>query len=214
VTPASWRSAALIALWVQVAAVFGAAAYGLERGQFSEGAWLSAAEALLAGLVLSWWTVILGRVTAGLSVPPEDGTLRALGLLLPWLTSFRLVLWGLNLLFLLDGRAPEANPVALTALMTVWLALILSRNAVYGTLARLAPNPGDAAARSRLADWLNLSAALSLAMTVFNLVPLAGFSRVPTLTDQLVTGVSGAINVIATLLALQAVQKWSATRQD
>ncbi|WP_034385494.1 hypothetical protein [Deinococcus sp. YIM 77859] len=205
-TPARWRLAALLALWVQVAVTFGVAVYALQSASFSESAWLNAVEALLAGLVLGCWTALLGRFTLGQAAAPTDGTLRALRFLFPWLTAYRLVLWFLTFLSVLAGAAPEANPVALTALLTVWGAAILTSNAVYGTLARLAPHPADLAGRRRLADWLNLAAALSLAMTVFNLVPIAGFSTVPTLADRLVYGLSGGLDVGATLLALGAVQ--------
>ncbi|GMA16264.1 hypothetical protein E5F05_08050 [Deinococcus metallilatus] len=200
------RSAALAALWVQVVGTFGLAAYALWRGNFSQEAWFSGIEAFLGGLVLAWWTVLLGRFTAGRVVPLTDGTLVSLRIAFPGLTSFRLVLWFLTLLGVLAGLAPEANTVALTALFTVWFAAILASNAVYGTLARLAPNPADLTGRRRLADWLNVAAALSLGMTVFNLVPIAGFSTLPTLTDQLVYGLSGGLDVLATLLALGAVQ--------
>lgn len=203
--PERWRAAALAALWVQVASLLATAAYALWRGQLSQGAWFTAAEAGLAALVLAWWTRLLGRLTVGRAVPLTDGTLRALRLGFPWLTSLRLVLWGLTLLFVLTGGAPEAHPVALTALLTLWPASILAGNAVYGTLARLAPHPADVTGRGRLVDWLNLAAALSLGMAVFNVVPIAGFSDVPTRADQLVYGLGGLLDVAATLLALRAV---------
>jgi len=206
VTPDRWRRAALLALSLQVLGLLGLVAYGLWRGNLSQGAWFSAIEAFLAALVLAWWTVILARFTAGQAVTPTDGTLRALRLAFPWLTSWRLVLWFLTLLFVLSGGAPEANRVALTALLTVWPAGVLAGNAVYGSLARLAPNPVDLAGRERLASWLNVAAALSLGMAVFNLVPIAGFSTAPTPTDQLVYGLSGALDVAATLLSLRAVR--------
>ncbi|SMB90436.1 hypothetical protein [Deinococcus hopiensis] len=205
-TPASWRSAALAALWVQVLTVFGAAAYALISENFSAFAWLNAVEAFLAGVLLVWWTLLLGRLTAGQATPPGDGTLRSLQLAFPWLTSFRLVLWFLTLLAVLNGAGETANAVALTALLTVWPAAVLAGNAVYGTLVRLTPSPADAAGHRRLADWLNLAAALSLAMAVFNVVPIPGFSSSVTLSDQLVYGLGGAVDVVATLLAMQAVQ--------
>lgn len=205
-TPARWRQAALTALGVQVVGLLGVTAYSLWRGGLSQGAWFAAVEAGLAALVLAWWTLLLGRFTAGRAVLPGDGTLRALRLVFPWLTSWRLVLWFLTLLFVLGGGAPDANRVALTALLTVWPAGVLAGNAVYGSLARLAPNPADLPGRGRLMNWLNVAAALSLGMAVFNLVPIAGFSTPPTPTDQLVYGVSGALDVVATLLALRAVQ--------
>lgn len=206
-TPAHWRQAALVALTVQVVGLFGLVPYALLSQNFSQDAWLNAVQTFLAGLVLAWWTAVLGRFMAGRAVLPADGTLRALQIAFPWLTSFRLVLWGLTLLLVLGGVAPEANTVALTALFTVSLAGILAGNAVYGTLARFAPSPADPLGRRRLADWLNVAAALSLAVTVFNVVPIAGFSSPPTRTDQFVYGLSGALDVLATLLALRAVQE-------
>ncbi|MEW6420514.1 MAG: hypothetical protein AB1511_02140 [Deinococcota bacterium] len=204
--PVRWRSAALLALWMQVASLFGMAVYGLWRGHFSVDGWFTGIEAFLGGVVLACWTVLLGRYTEGQAALPTDGPLVLLRVTFPWLTSLRLVLWSLTLLGVLAGLAPEANTVALTALFTVWLAAILASNAVYGTLARLVPNPADLMGRRRLAEWLNLAAALSLGMTVLNLVPVAGFSTRPTLTDQLVYGLSGVLDVLATLLALAAVQ--------
>jgi hypothetical protein len=69
-TPARWRLAALLALGVQVAGLLGVAAFALWRGNLSEGAWFTATEAGLAALVLAWWTVVLGRFTAGQAVSP------------------------------------------------------------------------------------------------------------------------------------------------
>lgn len=203
--PHRWRSAALFALTLQVMGLFALVSYALWRGNFSEGAWFTAVEAFLSGLVLAWWTAVFRSFTRGWAVPPGDGRRRALAVTFPWLTSFRLVLWFLLLLGLANGAAPDANTVAVTALMTVWPASILAGNAVYGTLARLAPEPADPVGRRRLAEWLNVAAALSLAMAVFNVVPIAGFSDRPSAGDTLVYGLSGAVDVIATLLAMRAV---------
>lgn len=205
-TPDRWRRAALVALGVQVVGLLGVAGYALWSGDFSMGAWFLGISFFLRGLVLAWWTAVFGRFTLGQVTTPGQGVLRALALALPWLTSWRLVLWFMTLLSVLSGAVPEANTVALTALLTVWPASILATNAVYGTLARLAPNPADLPGRKRLADWLNVAAALSLGMAVFNVVPIAGFGTPPTPTDQLVYGVSGLLDVAATLLALRAVQ--------
>lgn len=200
-----WRTPALVALWVQVAGLVALAAYLLWREGFAGLAWLNGAEALLAALVLGLWTAVLGRFTVGRGTPPDDGTLRALRGVFPWLTSLRLALWFLTLVSVLGGAAPQANPVALTALLTVWPAAVLAGNAVYGTLARLAPEPADLLRRARLSEWLNVAAALSLAMAVFNVVPVQGFSSVPDGADLWVYGLSGVLDVAATLLARQAV---------
>lgn len=200
-----WRTPALAALWLQVAGLVALAAYLLGRGGLAGLGWTSAAESLLAALVLGLWTAVLSRLTAGRGTPPEHGPLRALRGLFPWLTSLRLALWFLTLVAVLGGAAPQANAVALAALLSVWPAAVLAGNAVYGTLVRLAPEPGDLLRRTRLADWLNVAAALSLAMTVFNVVPIAGFSSSPQGADLWVYGLSGALDVGATLLARQAV---------
>lgn len=205
ITAQTWRAAALGALWVQVASVLFTAAYALWRDPHSLDGWLSGLEALLAALALAWWTALLGRLLRGQATPPEDGTRRALSLTFPWLTALRLGLWGTLGLALLAGAAPEANPVALTALMTVWFGAIVSSNAVFGTLVRLSGAPGDPPLRQRLREWLNLSAALAVGMTVLNVVPVRGFSGTPELGTQLVYGLGGLLDVLATVLALRAV---------
>ena len=204
-SPGAWRGAALGALWVQVAALLFTAAYALWRDPRSPDGWLGGLEALLAALALAWWTVLLGRLLRGEATSPGDGTRRALSLTFPWLTALRFGLWGTLGLGLLAGVAPEANPVALTALMTVWFGAIVSGNAVFGTLIRLAGTPGDPLLRQRLREWLNLSAALAVGMTVLNVVPIRGFSGTPEPGTQLVYGVGGIIDVVATVLTLRAV---------
>ncbi|THF67774.1 hypothetical protein E7T06_19525 [Deinococcus sp. Arct2-2] len=214
-----WRSLALAALWVQVASLFGLVAYVLWRGNAAGGldelVWLSAFDSFLAALVMWWWTATFARVTLGQAIPteplpgpdaPGSGQLRALRATFPWLTALRLSLWFLTVLGVMNESSLEANPVALTALLTVWGAAIFASNAMYGSLARLATNPAEAIDRERLLGWLNLSAALGVAMTVFNVVPIAGFSTIPTLTSQLVYGLGGVLDVVATLLAFRAVQ--------
>jgi hypothetical protein len=205
-TATRWRALALGFLWAEVVAVFGTAAFVLWRDDFGAQGWLNAVDAFLAALVLTWWTLIFTRLSTGGATTPGNGTLRALAVAFPWLTSFRAALWGITLLMLATGGAAQANPVALTALMTVWGAAILASNAVNGSLVRLAPEPDNAASRKRLMDWLNLSAALALGMAVLNVVPIAGFSGEVALSVQLVYGVGGLLDVVATVLALWALQ--------
>lgn len=204
-TPARWRSLALGALWVQVAALLGTAAFSLWRSaDFSR--YFNAAEALIAALVMAWWTTLLGRALNAQPTPGTDGVWRALSLTFPWLTSLRGALWGMTLFGVLGGATPEANPVALTALLTIWGAAIIASNATYGSLTRVSTEPLAAAPRRKLMDWLNLSAALSLGMAVLNVVPIPGFSGDPDLSTQLVYGLGGLLDVTATLLALRALQ--------
>lgn len=202
----NWRPLALGALWVQVASLFGVSAYALWAGGFGADGVLGALEAFLAALVMAWWTAVFARVSLGEAVAPGTGVLRALTLGFPWLSALRGGLWLVLLLALLSGAGAEASPVALGALMTVWAGAVAASNAMYGALVRLAPAPGDLLARARLLEWLNVSAALSLGMGVLNVVPIAGFSTPPTLHAQLVYGLSAALDVLATLLAWQALR--------
>ncbi|CAM4210510.1 hypothetical protein [Deinococcus marmoris] len=200
-----WRALALGFLWAQVVAVFGTVAFVLLRGAPGPQQWINALDALLGALVLTWWTLVFTRLSAGQATGPGNGPLRALTAAFPWLTSFRAALWGVTLLGLSTGAAPEANTLALTALMTVWGAAILASNAVNGSLVRLAPEPENPANRKRLMDWLNLSAALALGMAVLNVVPIVGFSASTTLPSQVIYGLVGVLDVTATVLALWAL---------
>ncbi len=196
------RPLALGFLWAEVVVLLGSVAFVLWQSSLDAQGWFNAVDFLLAALVLAWWTQVFTRLSAAQATAPDHGSLRALALAFPWLTSLRAALWGLTLLGLLTGMAPQANPVAVTALMTVWGAAIGASNAVNGSLVRLAPEPGNPAARKRLMDWLNVSAALALGMAVLNVVPIRGFSGDPTLGAQLVYGLGGALDVVATVLAL------------
>lgn len=201
-----WRTPALVALWLQVASVFGIASYVLTKGNFDFNAWISGGEAFLAALVLWWWTQMFSRLSQGQGVPPTDGVLRAFALFFPILTIFRGTLWGMTVFMVLMGAAPEANSVALTALLTIWGGAIFAGNAVYGHTLNVALEPQNLLARTRLLDWLNVSAALSLGMAVMNVIPIKGFSTEPVnQMSQLVYGTSGLLDVIATVLALMAL---------
>lgn len=201
-----WRTPALIALWLQVASVFGVASYALTNGKFDFDAWVSGGEAFVAALVLWWWTQLFSRLSLGQGVPPNDGVLRAFALFFPILTVFRACLWGVTLLAVLSGAAPEANTMALTALFTIWGGAVFAGNALYGHTLNVALEPGNLLARTRLLEWLNVSAALSLGMAVMNVIPIKGFSTEPVdRMSQLVYGASGLLDVVATVLALLAL---------
>ena len=201
-----WRTPALIALWLQVASVFGVASYALTNGKFDFDAWVSGGEAFVAALVLWWWTQIFSRLSLGQGVPPTDGVLRAFALFFPILTIFRATLWGMTVIMVLMGAVPEANSVALTALLTIWGGAIFAGNAMYGHTLNVALEPENLLARNRMLEWLNVSAALSLGMAVMNVVPIKGFSTEPVnQVSQVVYGASGLLDVAATVLALVAL---------
>ncbi|GGL07237.1 hypothetical protein [Deinococcus radiotolerans] len=204
--PDRWRTAALAALWALAAATLGLGAYSLWRaGLTDQFAWLATLRALLAAVVLVWWTQLLARYTRAAPTPEEDGVRRSLRALFPWLTSLRLALWALSALAYLSGQL-NANPVALAAIASIELGFILAKNAGYGSLVRAAPHPEDPHARARLLSWLNVTAPLSLALGVVNVVPVAGLSGAPDAVSLTVYGLHALLDVTATLLALKAVQ--------
>ncbi|WP_309570824.1 hypothetical protein [Deinococcus sp.] len=203
-----WRQAALAALWALVVATFTLAAYSLWRaGTIDAVSVLQALRSILAGLILVWWTQVFTRYTAEDTVPDTDGMLRALRMGLPWLTSLRLAMWLLLLLSLGSGMAQTASPVAVTALVTISGAFIFAKNAVFGTLAKWAVTPKEALGRVRLVQWLNVAAALSLALGVVNVVPIAGLPGSDTLDvpSMVIYGLHALLDTAAMLLALKAV---------
>lgn len=208
-TRPAWRSLALTALWALVVATFALAAYSLYRaGGLDEVSVLEALRSILAGLVLTWWTQVFTRYTLSQGVPDTDGVLRSLRVILPWLTALRLAMFLLLLLALGSGLAVTASPVAVTALVTVSAGFIFAKNAVFGTLARWAPTPGDVAGRVRLVQWLNTAAALSLALGVVNVVPIAGLGSADNvdIAARVVYGLHALLDTAAMLLSLKAVQ--------
>ena len=200
-----WRTPALAAQWLYVAATLGLTAYTLLPG-LNEGTVLTGLRSLLAALVGAWWAVIFGRYLLGQGTPDTDGTLRALRLFFPWLTALRLSLWLLGLLALGGDVAAQVNPVALTALQTLSFGYLFAKNAVYGTLARYATDPANALGRRRLAEWLNVAAPLALAIGVINTVPLRGMSAGFEPLTVALYGLHAALDLLALGLSLLALR--------
>ena len=200
-----WRTPALAAQWLYVAATLGLTAYTLLPG-LNEGTVLTGLRSLLAALVGAWWAVIFGRYLLGQGTPDTDGTLRALRLFFPWLTALRLSLWLLGLLALGGDVAAQVNPVALTALQTLSFGYLFAKNAVYGTLARHATDPANALGRRRLGEWLNVAAPLALAIGVINTVPLRGMSAGFEPLTVALYGLHAALDLLALGLSLLALR--------
>ena len=208
--PAVARRAALVALWVQVVTLI---AYGVYQAIGSSGAdlLLNSLDVVLATISLGLWTLLLGDFLRG-ALPQQaqlgvsDPRLRVFRAVYPWLIALRAAMWLLTSLALLGGAGDTANPVAVLVLFLVWGGGIVGGLAVYTISAALFAAPGDPAGRVRLLTWLNLSAALSVGMTVMNVWPPTGFVPAPGLTDQLIWAGLGILDVLATLLALRAVQ--------
>ena len=205
-----FRQPALIFLWLDVAASFVVAAFTLLDGPITTYSVITTIGIIFGGVVLAWWATIFGRVSRGLGVPATDGTLRSLALSYPWLTAYNLSRWGMFLLGVLAGAAPEANPVALTALITIWGAAVLTSNAVNSHLVRLASGPDEAVPTNaaRLCDWLNLYAAVGAGLAVMNLVPIKGLDVTPTPPlMQVVYTAASVIDIVAMLLSLLAIRQ-------
>lgn len=195
---------------MQVAALI---AYGIYQAFGSSGAdlLLNSLDVVLATISLGLWTLLLGDFLRG-ALPKQsrlgtpDTRLRIFRTVYPWLIALRAAMWLLTSLALLGSAGDTANPVAVLVLFLVWGGGIVGGLAVYTISAALFATPSDTVGRARLLTWLNLSAALSVAMTVMNVWPPTGFVPAPALTDQLIWAGLGVLDVLATLLALRAVQ--------
>ncbi|WP_420597107.1 hypothetical protein [Deinococcus sp.] len=204
VNPASARRLALGALWVQVAALVVYGVYDALRG--GPAWWLGTADVVLATLSLGLWTVLLGVFLRGVAVDASDRRLTAFRLIFPWLIALRASIWLLSTLAILGDAGNNANPVAVLTLFLVWGGNIVAGLVVYAVSAVLFVKPADAAGRARLLTWLNVAAALGAGIALMNIWPPTGFVPAPAFQDQLISGVQGALDVTATLLALRAVQ--------
>lgn len=217
--PHSLRTAALLALALQVLALFVSAGYALgQAGTRPFSAWMDGGHAFFTGILTLWWALIFGRLTLGRGLIPNeylDKVLRAMQFCFPLLTAFRGALWGLAALSISAG-ATQANPIATTGLLSIWAANIAASYMLFVWLGRWAeaePQQGERA-RGQLEDWLNLSAALTVGMTVLNVVPIAGLGSGPSAADQLVSGASGGLDVLATLLAMLTVSGMRREKAD
>ncbi len=205
--PKVWRQVALVALWSHAAALFGMCLYIVSSTpNLSQSlAGVEAFRSFLAALISVWWVQVFSKYTLKQAVPSTDGVWRALTLGFPWLTSLRLALWFMSVLFF-GAVSTQANSVAVTALMTITLGFSLAKNAVYGTLSRFAHEPENEVGQQKLMQWLNVSGALSLGLGVVNVVPIMGLGSSPTLTDIVMTSLVAVLDVLACVLALKAVQ--------
>lgn len=167
--------------------------------------WLSLIDLLLSAAVLALWTPLMAEWLHGRPVLLTDPRRRALSRLYPWLIAYEAALWFLWLLNVLLGGLPEANPVAVTALLTAWGASVAVSLLVYLFSLRLMVNPADATGRAQFADLLNLAAALAVASLVMSVVPLGG-TPPPTRAEQWAYGLAGAVEVASWLLLHWAVR--------
>lgn len=202
-----WRTAALLTLALQVLGLFVAAGYALEQlAARPITAWMDAGHQFVTGVLTLWWALIFGRLTLGRGLIANeylDKVLRVLSFSFPLLTAYRGALWFLTALNL-GGGMSQANPITITGLLSLWGGSIIASYMVFFWLVRWAEaEPAqNTAARKQLEDWLNLSAALTLGMTVINVMPIAGLSSNIRWNDQLVSGVTGGLDILATLLAM------------
>lgn len=194
---------ALAALWVQVAALLGYMVYGLTQ----HSSWLSVLDDVLALACMVAWVPLLERYLHGKPVSETAPALQTLRNLFPVLALFRALQWLMLSLAILDGLlADSTNPVSLVALFTVWGAAIVARAAVYAVSCIQFLNP-TSRGRNHLLSWLNLLAALELALMVFNVWPPLGFGDRPTELQKGIYGLLGVVEVVSFLLAYRAVEE-------
>ena len=193
---------ALAGLWVRLGSIVGVLLYLLLKKNTE----LFTLTDVLASTALTvLWTLLMGVYLRGGSVLPTDARRVWLTHLYPWLIAFEGAIWFLYTFDVLLGALPDANPVALTALVTVWGASIAVSFLIYALSLRLMINPGDTTGQRQFADLLNLAAALSAASTVMNVVRLGGTPG-PTVGDQWAFGLQGVVETAALLLLCWALK--------
>jgi len=190
-------------LWARLVSVVALGVFVAVRAE--PGFWLSLIDLLLSAAALALWVPLMLELLRGRPVLLTDPRRRALSSLYPWLIAYEAALWLLWLLNVLLGGLPQANPVAVTALLTAWGASVAVSLLVYLFSLRLMVNPADRTGRGQLADLLNLAAALAAASLVMNVVPLGG-TPPPTLAEQWAYGLAGAVEVASWLLLRRAVR--------
>lgn len=197
------RQWALGAAWAQVAALLVYAVYAFVRQQ----SWLGTLDDVLALACLVAWVPLLSHYLQGEVMPEQTPALVMLRNLFSLLGLFRLMQWLFLGLAVLDGLvAQSSNPVSLTALFTVWGAAIIARTAVYAVSCIQFARP-TARGREHLLGWLNLLAALELALMVFNVWPPLGFGDRPDSLQQGIYGLLGIIETVSLLLIYNAVEQ-------
>ena len=194
---------ALAGLWVRVGSVALLAVY-LIFGKDTDP--LTLTDVIASTALTLLWTLLMGVYLRGGSVLPTDARRAWLTRLYPWLVAFEGAIWFLYAFSVLLGSLPDANPVALTALLTVWGASIAVSFLIYALSLRLMTNPGDTTGQRQFAELLNLAAALSAANTVMNVVRLGGTPG-PTVGDQIAFGLQGVVEVAALLLLRWALME-------
>ena len=199
-----WANLAVAGLWLRLLSVLVLTVFVVWRA--GAGLWLTLPDLLGSAAALALWTPLIAGLLHGRTVLTTDPRRRALSALYPWLIAFEAALWGLWLLNVLVGGLPEANPVAVAALVTAWGAGIVVSFLVYLYSLHLLANPADSAGSAQLADLFNLAAALAAASLIMNVVPLRG-AAAPTVADQWAYGLAGAVEVVSWLLLHQALAR-------
>ncbi len=190
-------------LWARLISVVALGVFVAVRAE--PGFWLSLIDLMLSAAALALWVPLMRELLQGRPVLLTDPRRRALGSLYPWLVAYEGALWFLWLLNVLLGGLPEANPVAVTALLTAWGASVAVNLLVYLFSLRVMVNPADATGRGQLADLFDLAAALAVASLVMTLVPLGG-TPPPTRAEQWAYGLAGVVEVASWLLLRRAVR--------
>lgn len=192
---------ALTLLAVQAVALLAFAGYVLSDEGLSFSGVVNSVDALLAAGFVWLWRGLLACTFAMRPVAPEQRDFRLYRYGYPVL-----LLWRTTTLYLiLVSLSFGANfTVSLVVLLVATAAALWVNWQTFVVSLKLVQKPLEEGARARLRALLEYGAALSALLTVMNLWPPAGLDR-PTLTEGLVWGLTGALDVAATLAVRAAL---------
>lgn len=199
--PAASARLALTLLAVQAVGLLAFAMYVVFDEGLSFSGVVNSVDALLAAGFVWVWRGLLASTFAMRPVPPEQGAFRIYRYGYPVLLLWRTATLYLILVSLSFG----ANfTVSLVVLLIATAAALWVNWQTFVVSLKLVQKPLEAGTRARLRSLLEYGAALSALLTIMNLWPPAGLDR-PTLTEGVVWGLSGALDVAATLAVRAAL---------
>ncbi|ULH15369.1 hypothetical protein MF271_15770 [Deinococcus sp. KNUC1210] len=199
---------ALVGLWVRLGSI-GALTIYLFLDSTTDA--FSRIDAVASTALTLLWTLLMGEYLRGGSVLPTDPRRLWLSWLYPWLIAFEGAVWSLYTFTVLLGALPDANPLALLAVVTVWGASVAVNFLIFAVSLRVVGHPEDTTGRAQFTELLNWAAALAAANTVMNVVRLGGTPG-PSPADQIAFGLQGVVEVAALLLLRWALKEQEKSR--
>ncbi|GGR35631.1 hypothetical protein [Deinococcus ruber] len=196
---------ALVGLWVRLGSIAALTVYVFLDSTSDP---FSRIDALASAVLTLLWTLLMGVYLRGGNVLPTDPRRVWLTWLYPWLIAFEGAVWSLYTFTVLLGALPDANPIALFVVISVWGASVAVNFLMFAVSLRVIGHPEDTTGRAQFTELLNWAAALAAANTVMNVVRLGGTPG-PSPSDQIAFGLQGVVEVAALLLL-----RWALKEQD